>query len=191
MLTSFIVYAHTNEGVICSKVSEEESKSKSVKRKKKVLFRDRGNLLYFSSSLPWSCIFFLSERRHRGNLLLSPARLSPPSCLVCPHQKFIMIHSLQTCSLLLSCQTSSEEGYSGLFPLPAFHRVNQEPKGSPFVGAPSSQDEAGIHPFYWSSNTSLAWLGWSPMLSLVQVHSHTKDGGQVNHPTSRACPNFS
>lgn len=80
MLTSFVVCAHTKEGVIPSQVSEEESKYKSVKWKKKALFIDRGNLLSFSSSLSWSYIF-LSERGERENLLLSPVRLSLPSCL--------------------------------------------------------------------------------------------------------------
>lgn len=96
MLTSFVAHAHTNEGMIPNKVGERERKYKTVKQKKKILFRDRGNLLPFSSSLPWNSISFLCKREKRGDMFLSPARLSFPSCLVHPPQKLVMIHSLQT-----------------------------------------------------------------------------------------------
>lgn len=64
--------------------------------RKKILSRDRGNFLSFSSSLPCNSIFLLWKREKRGDMFLSPARLSFPSCLVHPPQKLAMIHSLQT-----------------------------------------------------------------------------------------------
>lgn len=59
-------------------------------------------------------------------------------------------------SLLLSCQSHSKAGYSGLLPPPPFHRVNQELTGSLFLGVHFSKD--GIQPFYSNSNIPFAWL---------------------------------
>lgn len=59
-----------------------------------------------------------------------------------------------------AARLARKQVYSALLPPPALHKVNQGPIGSPFLGAPSSKDEPGIHPLYWWSNNPLACPRW-------------------------------
>lgn len=143
--------------------------------RKKGFFRDRGNLLFFSSSWLWSCIFLSERRKWKSVAFSSKTQLPFLSDLLFSE----ILYDSFPADLDLCCWAArlhSKIGYSGLFPPLAFHRANQEPMGNPFMDSPSLKDEAGIYHFHRNYDIPFAWL-LCDMLLLVHSQSYTGTRG--------------
>lgn len=147
MMTSFVAHADTNEGMIPNKVSEKEGKYKIVKqRKKDFIQRQRKSIVQLFLTLELHLLLVKERKKRRYVTFPSKIEFSflsgSSSSETCYDS--LPADSGLCCSAARLAQKQVHSSPSST----ALHKVNQGPIGSPFLRAPSSKDEAGIHPLY-------------------------------------------